>query len=134
MRLRLGLRTTLDTINIDRSFYFCYFPLSLLIWSTASYTCSKTQQSFKHFTGHTISKPLSDKVSQHISLLLCEIDSYCAELWGISNHTITFFFSEKIRELCVFLMFVFDIIIYTWKANNLVSFLQYLLDIIRNYK
>lgn len=101
MRLRLGLRTTLDTINIDRSFYFCYFPLSLLIWSTASYTRSKIQQSFKHFTGHTISKPLSDKVSQHISLLLCEIGSYCAELWGISNHTITFFFRKVKGTLCL---------------------------------
>lgn len=101
MRLWLGLRTTLDTINIDRSFYFCYFPLSLLIWSTASYTRSKIQQSFKHFTGHTISKPLSDKVSQHISLLLCEIGSYCAELWGISNHTITFFFRKVKGTLCL---------------------------------
>lgn len=103
MRMRLALRTTLDTINIDRSFYFCYFPLSFLIWSTASYTCSKIHQSFKHFTGHTISKPLSDKVSQHISLLLCEIDSYYAELWGISNHTITFFFFRKDKgTLCFF--------------------------------
>lgn len=36
-RLTPRLRTALDTINIDRSFYFCYIPLSRLIWSTTSY-------------------------------------------------------------------------------------------------